>query len=168
MRRCRDPLAASRVAVPESVLGHVGVLVLTPACAPWLHVLSCALAVVQLALFRALKIRSQGLGGRCVVRHCNAGDASSSGGDDECTFSGGIFWRGGYHVSDGSSRFATPSTSRCRHRGTPRGDVSTYAVPSLKALVVVPRLGLPRRSGGFFDANSSLLGVYWHLAVGMD
>ena len=89
MRRCRDPLAASRVAVPESVLGHVGVLVLTPACAPWLHVLSCALAVVQLALFRALKIRSQGLGGRCVVRHCNAGDASSSGSDDECTVSGG-------------------------------------------------------------------------------
>ena len=47
------------------------------------------LAVVQLALFGALKIRSQGLGGRCVVRHCNAGDASSSGSDDECTVSGG-------------------------------------------------------------------------------
>ena len=48
------------------------------------------LAVVQLALFGALKIRSQGLGGRwVVVRHCNAGDASSSGSDDECTVSGG-------------------------------------------------------------------------------
>ena len=46
--------------------------------------------VAQLALFGALKIRSQGLGGRwVVVRHCSAGDASSSGSDDECTVSGG-------------------------------------------------------------------------------